>query len=310
MKPIVYRLESRQKMKSVLINCIDKKNVEQYVLYLEENEKSENTVKKYERDILKFVKFCGTQELSKKVTMCFKENLKENYKTTSINSMLVAVNRFLAFLHREDCCVKLIKRQKRLFCDEKRELTKDEYLRMLAAARKGNDERLFLILQTICGTGIRVSELKYITRGAVQQGYAVVECKGKQRVILIPHKLQCMLKSYAVKKKITKGSVFCGADGRPLTRFVIWRAMKNICAEAQVDQRKVFPHNLRHLFARTFYGRHHDLARLADILGHSSIETTRIYIMDNAQTCYSYVAGLGLITENGRMEIHPAEVIT
>lgn len=289
---------------------IAEQQIAEYISFLRENEKSENTIEKYRRDVTRFVQYCRGRPLDKNLTVEYKASLKSAYKTTSINSMLVPVNSFLSFLDREDCRVRLLKCQKKIFCDERDELKKDEYLRMLRTAKAAKEEQLFLLLQTICGTGIRVSELKFVTVEAVNQGYATVECKNKQRIILIPHKLQGMLKSFATKQKIQTGSIFLNAKGLPLTRFMVWRAMKRICKAAGVDQKKVFPHNLRHLFARTFYQQYHDLARLADLLGHSSIETTRIYLIENAKSCYRTIAGLGLVTELGRMKFHPAELIT
>lgn len=264
---------------------IAEQQIAEYISFLRENEKSENTIEKYRRDVTRFVQYCRGRPLDKNLTVEYKASLKSAYKTTSINSMLVPVNSFLSFLDREDCRVRLLKCQKKIFCDERDELKKDEYLRMLRTAKAAKEEQLFLLLQTICGTGIRVSELKFVTVEAVNQGYAT-------------------------KQKIQTGSIFLNAKGLPLTRFMVWRAMKRICKAAGVDQKKVFPHNLRHLFARTFYQQYHDLARLADLLGHSSIETTRIYLIENAKSCYRTIAGLGLVTELGRMKFHPAELIT
>ena len=199
------------------------------------------------------------------------------YAVRSINSMLASLNSLLTFLGWAECKVKSIKQQKQVYCAEEKELTKAEYMRLLDAAK--NNRQLQLVMEAICSTGIRVSELRFFTVEAVQQGEVVVNCKGKTRTILIPGKLRKLLLDYAKKEKIRSGVIFITRNGRPLNRSCIWAQMKALCVEAGVNPSKVFPHNLRKLFARTFYGIEKDIAKLADILGHSSIDTTRIYIM-------------------------------
>lgn len=247
--------------------------------YLRSDEKSNNTIVKYLRDVRVFSVFAEAKEISKEVVMGFKSNLGANYAITSANSMIAAVNAFLRFIGWEDCCIKQFKVQKKAFCSEEKELTKAEYIRLVNTAKKKGNERLNLILQTICGTGIRVSELQHITVDAVRKGEAVVSSKNKTRTVFIVRDLQKKLLNYIRDKCVISGSVFITKSGKPMSRCNIWREMKSLCEQAGVSPDKVFPHNLRHLFARTFYGIEKDIAKLADILGHSSINTTRIYII-------------------------------
>lgn len=247
--------------------------------HLRQEEKSAATVEKYLRDVRQFLRFCGSRcnTPDKALTIAYKKHLSENYAPASVNSMLVSLNCFLRFIGRSDCTVKLIKIQRQMFCRESKELTTAEYKRLLKAAE---GTRLFYILQTICGTGIRVSELKFITVEAVNSGVAEVNMKNKRRVIFIPAELKKTLKKYIKKSGIKAGSVFVTKGGKPVNRSNIWREMKALCQRANVAEEKVFPHNLRHLFARTFYSLDKDIVRLADILGHSSINTTRIYTVE------------------------------
>lgn len=247
--------------------------------YLRSDEKSDNTIEKYLRDVRAFTVFAEAREISKTVVLEFKASLVENYEITSANSMIAAVNAFLRFMGWMDCCIKQFKVQKKAFCSEEKELTKAEYIRLVNTAKEKGNERLNLILQTICGTGIRVSELQFITVEAVRKGEAVVSCKNKTRTVFIVRKLQKKLFNYIKAKGITTGCIFITKSGKPMSRCNIWREMKALCEQAGVAPDKVFPHNLRHLFARTFYGIEKDIAKLADILGHSSINTTRIYII-------------------------------
>jgi len=247
--------------------------------YLRSDEKSDNTIEKYLRDVKAFFEFAGAGEINKSVVMKFKASLVKNYEITSANSMIAAVNSFLRFMGWVDCCIKQFKVQKKAFCSEEKELTKAEYIRLVNTAKKKSNERLNLILQTICGTGIRVSELQFITVEAVRKGEAVVCCKNKTRTVFIVRELQKKLLNYIKAKDITTGCIFITKSGKPMSRCNIWREMKALCEQAAVSPDKVFPHNLRHLFARTFYGIEKDIAKLADILGHSSINTTRIYII-------------------------------
>ena len=247
--------------------------------YLRSDEKSDNTIEKYLRDVRAFSVFTEAREISKAVVMEFKASLVENYEITSANSMIAAVNAFLRFMGWVDCCIKQFKVQKKAFCSEEKELTKAEYIRLVNTAKQKGNERLNLILQTICGTGIRVSELQFITVEAVRKGEAVVTCKNKTRTVFIVRELQRKLLNYTKAKGITTGCIFITKSGKPMSRCNIWREMKALCEQAGVSPEKVFPHNLRHLFARTFYGIEKDIAKLADILGHSNINTTRIYII-------------------------------
>ncbi len=247
--------------------------------YLHSDEKSDNTIEKYLRDVRAFTVFAGAIEITKTIVMEFKTSLVEKYEVASANSMIAAVNAFLRFMGWVDCCVKQFKVQKKAFCSEEKELTKAEYVRLVNTAKQKGNERLNLILQTICGTGIRVSELQFITVETVHKGEAVVSCKNKTRTVFIVRELQKKLLNYIRDKGITTGCIFITKSGKPMSRCNIWREMKALCEQAGVSPDKVFPHNLRHLFARTFYGIEKDIAKLADILGHSSINTTRIYII-------------------------------
>lgn len=252
-------------------------NLEQH---LREEEKSENTVAKYLRDVLAFAAFVGGNEITKDIVIAYKNKLvSENYAMRSINSMLASLNSLFAFLNWQDCKVKSIKIQRQIYCPEEKELTKAEYVRLINAAKQKKNERLSLLIQTICGTGIRVSELEYITVEAVRRGEVTVSCKGKTRTVFIVKDLKKKLLRYAAEQEIKSGCMFITRKGKPMSRTNIWREMKNLCESANVNAKKVFPHNLRHLFARTFYGIEKDIAKLADILGHSSINTTRIYII-------------------------------
>ena len=242
-------------------------------------ERSEATVEKYIRDVTAFSAFANGGEISKETVIAYKKHLQDSYAVRSVNSMLASINSLFAFLGWHDLKVKSIKLQQQIYCPEEKELTKAEYTRLCRTAERKHNERLNLILQTICGTGIRVSELQYITVEAVKQGEATVSCKAKTRSVFIVKELQKKLLRYAQSHGIKTGCIFITRTGKPISRTNIWREMKNLCLEAEVSPTKVFPHNLRHLFARVFYGIEKDIAKLADILGHSSINTTRIYII-------------------------------
>ena len=254
--------------------------IQSFKKYLREEEKSENTIEKCLRDVRMFAAYLGGAEVTKESVIAYKNKLLfENYAVRSINSMLASLNSLFSFLGWTDCKVKSIKLQRQIYCPEEKELTKAEYMRLVNTARQKGNERLNLVLQTICGTGIRVSELQYITVEAVKCGKAVVSLKGKTRSVFIVRELQKKLLRYAAEQEIKSGSIFVTRTGRPMSRTNIWREMKSLCEQANVNPQKVFPHNLRHLFARVFYGIEKDIAKLADILGHSSINTTRIYII-------------------------------
>ena len=255
------------------------KEIERFRNYLREEEKGKNTIEKYIRDVTAFSEFCdGTT--TKDTVIAYKQSLIDGgYAVRSINSMLASLNSLFSFLGWCELRVKSLKVQQQVFCPEEKELTRAEYERLCRTAERKQNQRLCIILQTICGTGIRVSELQFITVEAVRKGEATVSLKGKTRSIFIVRDLQKKLLRYISEQKITTGSVFVTRTGKPLSRTNIWREMKSLCIEAEVNPEKVFPHNLRHLFARVFYGIEKDIAKLADILGHSSINTTRIYII-------------------------------
>ena len=247
---------------------------------LEMEEKSRNTVEKYLRDVRAFQAYTADKPVTKEMTVRYKEELLEKgYAISSINSMIASFNSFFTFAKQDHLKLKTIKVQRQIFSSEEKELTREEYERLIKTAKQNGNERLNLIIQTICGTGIRVSELRFITVEAVQRGEAMVLCKGKRRSVFIVKALQKKLSQYIKDKNIKTGSVFVTRNGNPVSRSNIWRDMKKLCKDANVCPSKVFPHNLRHLFARVFYGLDKDIAKLADILGHSSINTTRIYII-------------------------------
>ena len=264
-------------MKNIII---EQETVERFINGLILDEKSINTVEKYRRDVNNFLVFTEGKPVSKETVLAYKSKLlTENLSVSTVNSVLSALNSFFSFLCHPELKVKTIKKQKRIYCEEEKELTKDEYMRLCSAAQRKNNERLYLILQTICATGIRVSELEFITVKAVETGEAEVSLKGKTRLVFIVKQLRDKLKKYIAKAGIKEGPVFVTKTGKPISRTNVWREMKGLCEMAAVSKKKVFPHNLRHLFARVFYEMEKDIAKLADILGHSSINTTRIYII-------------------------------
>jgi len=245
--------------------------------YLINEEKSTATVEKYLRDACAFFDFAKNSKITKELTIAFKNMLSDKYAPRTVNAMLASLNSLLCFLGLNECKVKNLRTQRRTYRSESRELTNKDYNRLLKAAEK--DRKLTLILQTFATTGIRVSELKHFTLENVRSGKITIKCKGKIREILLTERLQKDLLTYASKMKISTGAIFLGTNGKPMHRGSIWASMKKLCKTANVEESKVFPHNLRKLFARNFYGIEKDIAALADILGHSNIETTRIYIM-------------------------------
>ena len=269
--------------------------IQKFANYLCREEKSAATQEKYIRDVQAFCVYLDGADITKEWVIAWKKALVERgYAVRSINSMLASVNSLLDFLGMSACKVKNIRTQRKIYCPEEKELTKVEYLRLLKASKK--NEQLNLVLQTICGTGIRVSELRYFTVEAIRCGEVKVDCKNKTRTILVPGKLRQLLLNYAKRQRIVSGVIFVGRNGTPLDRSSIWRQMKQLCKTAGVKESKVFPHNLRKLFARTFYGIEKDIAKLADILGHSSIDTTRIYIMTTGIEHRRIIERLGLVT--------------
>ena len=256
-------------------------NLEAFRRYLESEEKSRLTVEKYLRDLRKFQEFSAGSPVTKELALVFKEKLRVHYAVSSVNSMLAALNCFFDFFGYGDYKVRQLKQQRQVYCPEEKELTKEEYCQLVRTAKKLQKERLSLIIQTICSTGIRISELTCITVSSVQSGIANVDCKGKCRQIFLPHKLRILLLQYLRKNRIKRGPVFVTKRGKPINRCNVWKEMKNLCRDAKVKDVKVFPHNLRHLFARTYYRMEKDISKLADLLGHSSINTTRIYIISS-----------------------------
>ena len=253
------------------------KEIQRFEQYLLTEEKSAATIEKYLRDIRGFCSHLAGRRISKEETIAYKEYLTAEYSPASVNSMIASLNCYFRFEDMEAFCVRYIKVQKQIFARQDKELSRLEYKRLLDAA---DDEQTSLMIRTICGTGIRVSELRYITAEAVASGKAVVDCKNKKRIILIPSLIQEFLIPYIKKSGIESGPIFLSKNGNPIDRTSIWRKMKELCEISGVNPEKVFPHNLRHLFARTFYSIDGDIVRLADVLGHSNINTTRIYTME------------------------------
>lgn len=274
--------------------CIEQ--LETFRKFLKREEYSRATVEKYMRDVRRFYEFAGVETvINKEIVIGFKEWLQDNYKVSSANSMIAAVNCFLSWMNLAAYRVKSLKHQRKLFCVRERELSMEEYRCVIEAAQKKGNCRLEMILQALGGTGIRISELPYITVEAVQRGFAVVSGKGKERSVFITGKLRQYLKKYYRKAGVTCGSIFVTRSGKPLNRSNLWREMKALCRRAGVSEKKIFPHNLRHLFARTYYKKRKDIVYLADILGHSSVETTRIYTISSGTEQERILAGLGLV---------------
>ena len=274
---------------------ITKNLIEKFKQYLIEEEKATATLEKYVRDITAFFAWLAGSELDKITVLRYKEHLITNYAPASVNSVLSSLNSFFEYNDWHGLKVKMIKIQKQIFAERSKELTKAEYERLLVAAKQKKNERLYYLMQTICSSGIRVSELSAITIEAVRNHKANINCKGKMRVVILPKDLCKMLTEYARGEKITSGPIFITKTGKPLDRSTIWKMMKALCESAGVDREKVFPHNLRHLFARTYYSIQKDIVRLADILGHSSVNTTRIYTMETYDVHCRQIQKLGLL---------------
>lgn len=272
-----------------------KKQLLDYRVYLVGEERSGATIEKYLRDVGAFLRFLGKRPTDKSEIVAYKQTLIARYATSSVNSMLAAVNNYLGYLGLHALRVKLPKSQRQVFCKKERELTRWEYERLLKAAERRHSGRLRLVMQTICATGIRVSELPYITFEAASHGRAEVTLKGKTRTVLLSKELQLKLLAWCRQRGITAGAVFVTRGGKPLDRSNIWHDMKTLCTAAGVDPRKVFPHNLRHLFAVTYYRQEKDIARLADLLGHSSVETTRIYMTTSGRECARKLSKMRLV---------------
>lgn len=266
---------------------LTEEQIKAFFNHLRLEEKSANTIEKYSRDVNAFAAYLNGNVISKEFVIEYKQMLiADGYAVSSINSMLAAVNRLFDYFGWVDCKVKAIKIQRQIYCPENKELSRAKYLRLVETAERNHNHRLNMILQTIGGTGNRISELKFITVESVKNGTVEVTCKGKNRVIFIVKQLKKKLLRYSAERHIKAGSIFITKSGKPVNRTNVWREMKALCKQANVNPDKVFPHNLRHLFARTFYKLEKDIAKLSDILGHSSINTTRIYIIS---TGYEYL---------------------
>ena len=274
---------------------VTRKGIESFATFLREQERSATTIQKYVHDLTDLAGFLAGRPMTKELLLEWKEGVIGRYAPASVNAMLAAVNRFLTFLGRNDLRLRPLKIQRTLFLPADKELTRAEYIRLVRAAQSRDNQRLALVLQTICATGIRVSELRFITAEAVRTGRAEVTNKGKRRAVFLPEKLRRLLKSYLRAQKITAGAVFLSRRGNPLDRSNIWRDMKALCQRAGVAPGKVFPHNLRHLFARTYYALEKDLSRLADILGHSNVTTTRIYTAESGAVHARQIGRLNLV---------------
>ncbi len=273
-----------------------KKQLEEFVGYLTREERSTGTIEKYVRDVRHLWNWLDGREVTKENISSWRDALlQDGFAPVTINSMLAAVNAFLRFCGREECRVKFLRIQRRLFRDTARELTRSEYQRLWETAHTAGKERLALVMESICATGIRVSEVRYLTVEAARAGRTDIFLKGKIRTILLPGKLCRRLLKYAKLQKIASGEIFLTRSGKSLSRRQIWSELKAICKQAKVPASKVFPHNLRHLFARTFYRATRDVAQLADVMGHSSIETTRIYLLTTGIEHARQIESLGLL---------------
>ena len=278
------------KMKKITNELITK-----FKEYLIDEEKSAATLDKYIRDITVFMNWSNDKELCKSLILEYKQKILEKYAPASVNSIISSLNSFFVYNEWYDLKVKSVKIQKQIFANKDKELTKAEYERLLKAAKSKNNQRLYYLMQTICSSGLRVSELKYVTTDVVRRGQATINCKGKMRIVILPKQLCNMLKDYIKENNIKSGSVFVSKNGKPLDRSNIWSDMKKLCESAGVSKDKVFPHNLRHLFARTYYSIQKDVVRLADILGHSNVNTTRIYTMETGEIHRKQIQRLGLL---------------
>lgn len=276
---------------------MDRRQISMFQAYLQAQERSRGTVEKYVRDVAAFYGWLDGRAVTRDVVAAWKEELRARGKAAvTVNGAMAALHSFFGMMGWAECRVKYNRIQRKVFRDESKELTQQDFDRLVNAARSMGREQMALILQTIGATGIRVSELMYITMEAVRKGKAEISLKGKTRVIMLPDKLCKRLLSYAKKMEITSGVVFRNAKGQPITRYQVWAAMKQIGKAARVALGKVFPHNLRHLFATTFYRLCHDIVKLADVLGHSSIETTRIYLISTGKEHARMMNRLNFIT--------------
>lgn len=262
---------------------ITDERIDQYCLWLYDNEKSSRTIRKYRYYLQLFQEYLDGEAVNKERVIRWKNYLKQKFAGITVNVVLAAMNGFFKYWCWRDCIAKFVKIRRSMFYPEKKEISREEYKRLVKAAKNQGNKRLALLLQTVCSTGIRISELRYITVEVVKQRIAEVECKGRIRTVFLTKQLCHMLEAYARERKIVSGMIFVTRTGRELDRSNIWREMKKLGVTAGVRREKIFPHNLRHLFARLYYSQEKDLGRLADILGHSSIDTTRIYTMESGR---------------------------
>lgn len=269
-------------------------NLEEYLTTLDFEEKSASTQAQYQRSLRRFLYFTAGRELDKETVIAYKESLKRVHAPGTVNGSIAAINGYLSYIGRWDLRVKQLKVQRAPYLTQDRELSRDDYLALVRAAVEKGDRRTALILQTLCSTGIRVSELAFITVESLAEGRATVDLKGKCRTVLLPSRLRALLSGYVRAQSLQTGPIFVTKTGKPLDRSNIWKSLRALCAPAGVAPTKVFPHNLRHLFARCFYEQDKDLAKLADVLGHSSINTTRIYVSTSGREHQQRIDSLGL----------------
>ena len=273
------------------------KLLKMYIQYLHEQEKSQSTINSYKRELFSLQMYKDQYPLTKEKLIAYKAILTNQYTPSTCNVAIAAINSFLRFVGREDLAIKPLRVQKQIFENQDKELSKKDYNKLVRAAIINGDERTALAIQTICATGIRVSELQYITVEAIKSGQAHICNKGKNRIVFIPKTLSNLLKKYVINHNIYSGPVFITRNGKALDRSNLWKSMKQLCSIAGVQQSKVFPHNLRHLFAKTYYTQQKDISRLADILGHSNINTTRLYTRESGAIHAKQIEGLGLIRD-------------
>lgn len=273
------------------------KAIKGYIEYLHEQERSESTIKSYKRELMSLQLFLDCQPMTKDKLLSYKTMLTSQYAPTTCNVSIAAINSYTKYIGRPDLMLKPLKIQRQIYEPVEKELTRKEYDKLIRAATINGQEKLSLIIQTICSTGIRISELQYISVESLKEGKTLVTNKGKSRVVFIPVQLQRVLKKYVINSDISSGPIFISRSGKPLDRSNIWASMKKLCNIAGVNPQKVYPHNLRHLFARTYYNQYHDLSRLSDLLGHTNINTTKIYTMETGAVHARQIAALGLVQD-------------
>ena len=276
---------------------ITDKLLKSYIEYLREQEKSISTIQSYQRELFSLKMYLDEGKVTKEKLIDYKAMIATQYKPSSCNVAISSINSFLKYINRTDLCIKPLKIQRQIFENRDKELTKKDYEKLIKAANINGQETLSLIIQTICSTGIRVSELCYITVESLKEGKCLVINKGKSRIVFLPTSLCTMLKKYVVNSNITSGSIFTTRSGKPIDRSNIWAAMKRLCTIANVNPEKVYPHNLRHLFARCYYTQYKDLSRLSDILGHTNVSTTKIYTKESGAVHARQIAALGLVRD-------------